>query len=246
MVILIDIGNTNIVIGEYKNEIKNIYRFQTDKTKSADEYYIYLKDILKDSKGIIVSSVVPELNNTFKELANKYLKIDPIFVGAGIKTGVKIIADNPKEMGADLVTGASGAISNYGDDSIVVDMGTATTFTLILDKTIKGVVITTGLITQKNALIGGASQLNQFEFKSPTKILGTNTIDCLNSGLLYGHAFMIEKIVNEIKIQNDIKDIKVIITGGASLLLKDLFTEKIHFDDLLLLKGLINIYNKNI
>ena len=245
MIILIDIGNTNIVIGEYKNEIGKIYRFQTDKSKSADEYYIYLKDILKDATGIIISSVVPELNKTFKNLATKYLNIEPLFVGAGVKTGVQIIADNPKEAGADLVTGASGAISNYGDNSIVVDMGTATTFTLVLNKTIKGVVITSGLITQKNALIGGASQLTQFEFKTPTKILGTNTVDCLNSGLLYGHTFMIEKIVNEIKIQNNLDNINVIITGGASALLKDLFTEQFIFDDLLLLKGLVNIYNKN-
>lgn len=245
MIILIDIGNTNIVISEYTDSIGKIYRFQTDKSKSSDEYYIYLKDILKSANGIIISSVVPELNNTFKEIFVKYLDIEPIFVGAGVKTGVKIIADNPKETGADLVTGASGAISEYGDDSIVVDMGTATTFTLIQNKAIKGVVITTGLITQKNALIGGASQLTQFEFKTPKKILGSNTVDCLNSGLLYGHAFMIENIVKEIKRQNNIQDIKVIITGGASTLLKDLFKENYIFDDYLLLKGLVNIYKKN-
>lgn len=245
MIILIDIGNTNIVIGEYTNSIGEIYRFQTDKSKSSDEYYIYLRDILKNATGIIITSVVPELNNTFKELFNKYLKLDPIFVGAGIKTGVKIITDNPKEIGSDIVTGASGAISEYGDNTIIVDMGTATTFTLIKEKAIKGVVITAGLITQKNALIGGASQLTQFEFKTPKKILGTNTVDCLNSGLLYGHAFMIENIVNEIKKQNNINEIKVIITGGVSVLLKDLFKEKYIFDDYLLLKGLVNIYHKN-
>jgi len=246
MIILIDIGNTNIVIGEYNEEITKTYRFLTDKLKSADEYYIYLKDILKNAKGIIISSVVPELNNVFKELSNKYLNLEPIVIGPGVKTGLKIVTDNPKEVGADLVAGSVGAIKEYSSTCIVIDMGTATTFTLVKNSEIKGVVISTGLITQKNSLIGGASQLTQFEFKTPKKIVGTNTIDSLNSGLLYGHAYMMEGIINKIKEENNLKDCKVVITGGASLLVKDLLNQEYIIDEFLLLKGLIHLYNKNI
>ncbi|PAT01383.1 hypothetical protein CI105_06620 [Candidatus Izimaplasma bacterium ZiA1] len=246
MIILIDIGNTNIVIGEYKDEITKTYRFLTDKLKSADEYYIYLKDILKDAKGIIISSVVPELNNVFKELSNKYLSLDPIVVGPGVKTGLKIVTDNPKEVGADLVAGSVGAIKEYSNTCIVIDMGTATTFTLVKDSEIKGVVIAAGLITQKNALIGGASQLTQIEFKAPKRIVGTNTIDSLNSGLLYGHAYMMEGIINKMKEENNLSNCKVVITGGASLLVKELLNKEYIIDEFLLLKGLVHLYNKNI
>ena len=244
MLILVDIGNSNIVITRYDGHMGPTYRYNTDNTKSVDEYYVLLKDIISDAKDIVISSVVPELNVIIKNLAKKYLNIDPIFIGPGVKTGVRIIVDNPKEVGSDLVSSAAAVIEHYGDNAIVVDMGTATTFTYIENKVIKGVSITAGLITQKNALIGQASQLSQFEFKTPTKILATNTIDCLNSGLLYGNSLMIKGMIEEIIRQNNC-DPKVIITGGASRFIRDLVTPNVIFDDLLILKGLLVIYNKN-
>lgn len=244
MIILIDIGNTNIVLSRYDGEIHDTYRYQTDSSKSIDEYYVILKDVLGDPKGMMISSVVPQLNIIFKNLAKKYLNIEPIFVGPGTKTGVKIVVDNPKEVGSDLVASAAAVLKEYGDNAIVVDMGTATTFTYIENKVIKGVSITTGLITSRDALINKASQLTQFEFKTPTKIIATNTIDCLNAGLLFGHAFMIKGIVAEIKKQN-VSDSVVVITGGASRFIQELFDESYVFDDLLLLKGLVEIYKKN-
>ncbi len=114
MIILIDIGNSNIVLATYDEKIGKTYRYNTDKHKSIDEYYVLLKDVIKNSEGMIISSVVPELNIIFKNLAIKYLNIIPMFVGPGIKTGVKIIADNPKEVGSDLVASASAAIAEYG------------------------------------------------------------------------------------------------------------------------------------
>ncbi len=244
MIILVDIGNSNIVIAEYDNEIKKTYRYNTDPSKSIDEYYVLLKAIIKDTKGMIISSVVPELNIIFKNLAIKYLNLEPLFIGPGIKTGVKIIADNPKEVGADLVASAAAVINEYRDNAIIVDMGTATTITYLENKMIKGVSITTGLVTSKNALINQASQLSQFEFKTPTKVIATNTIDCLNSGLLYGHTFMIKGIVQEIKQQAK-EDPLVIVSGGASRFIKEMLDEDYHFDELLLLKGLAVIYDKN-
>ncbi|MBN2605415.1 MAG: type III pantothenate kinase [Bacilli bacterium] len=244
MIILIDIGNTNIVLSRYDGEIHDTYRYQTDTSKSIDEYFVILKDVLGDAKGMMISSVVPQLNIIFKNLAKKYLNIEPIFVGPGIKTGVKIVVDNPKEVGADLVASAAAVLHQYSDNAIVIDMGTATTFTYIENKIIKGVSITTGLITSRDALINKASQLTQFEFKTPTKIIATNTIDCLNSGLLFGHAFMIKGIVSEIKkIYNP--NAMVIITGGASRFIKELFDDSYIFDEYLILKGLVEIYQKN-
>lgn len=244
MIILVDIGNSNIVLATYDKAINQTYRYNTDKSKSIDEYYVLLKDIIKDATGMIISSVVPELNIIFKNLAIKYLKINPMFIGPGVKTGVQIVVDNPKEVGADLVASAAAVIGEYADTAIIVDMGTATTLTFIENKVIKGVSITIGLVTSRDALIQNASQLSQFEFKTPKKVIETNTIDCLNSGLLYGHSFMIKGIVEEIKKQNKVNP-KVIITGGASRFVKEMFDDTFIFDDLLLLKGLLKIYKKN-
>ncbi len=244
MVVLVDIGNSNIVLSKYDGKINETYRYKTDSSKSIDEYYVIFKDIIKGTKGMIISSVVPELNVIFRNLAIKYLDLEPMFIGPGIKTGVQIVVDNPKEVGADLVASAAGVIAEHGENAIIVDMGTATTFTLIEKKVIKGVSITTGLVTSRDALVGKASQISQFEFKTPSKVIATNTIDCLNSGLLYGHAFMIKGIIEEIRKQNN-NNYRVIITGGASRFIKDLFDSSYIFDDLLLLKGLVCIYKKN-
>ena len=167
-----------------------------------------------------------------------------MFIGPGVKTGVQIVVDNPKEVGADLVASANAVVTEYAETAIVVDMGTATTITYIENRVIKGISIMTGLITSKDALISKASQLSQFEFKTPTKIIATNTVDCLNSGLIYGHSYMIKGIVEEIKKRFK-TDLKVIVSGGASRFVKDMFDDSYIFDDLLLLKGLYNIYQKN-
>jgi len=244
MINLVDIGNSNIVIATYKNGINNTYRYTTDKTKSVDEYYAILKDVLDGSKGMIISSVVPELNIIFKNLSIKYLSFEPMFVGPGLKTGVRIVVDNPKEVGADLVASAAAALVHYGDDAIIIDMGTATTITLIEDKIIKGVAITAGLVTQRDCLIGGTSQLSGFEFKKPQDVIATNTIDCLNSGLLFGHAKMLDGMVEALKKDRK-KDLPVLLTGGASRFVNDLVDEDVIYDDYLLLKGLVAIYQKN-
>lgn len=244
MLVVIDIGNSNIVLSNYTNQLGPTYRFTTDKTKSVDEYYVLLRDVLDGADDIIVSSVVPELNIIIKNLAAKYYDITPIFVGPGIKTGIKIIVDNPKEVGSDLVASAAAVLDEYSDNAIVVDMGTATTFTYIENKVIKGVAIMAGLITQRDALVHNASQLSQFEFRTPDKVLGTNTIDCLNSGLLYGHALMIEAMASKIKEEYNTTP-TLIVTGGASRFVKELLSYDTVVDDLLLLKGLVVIYQKN-
>jgi type III pantothenate kinase len=244
MIVLIDIGNSNIVITNYVDNFGITYRYRTDKTKSVDEYYVLLKDVIKGAQDVMISSVVPELNVILKNVFLKYLDLNPMFIGPGVKTGVKILVENPKEVGSDLVCDAAGAIHNYSSDAIIVDMGTATTFTLVVNKVIKGVAITTGLVTQKNALVGNASQLSQFEFKTPKKPLATNTVDSLNSGLLYSNSLMIKGMVDLIKKEYKVNP-KVIVTGGASRFIKELLDDDIIYDDMLLLKGLHSIYQKN-
>ena len=245
MIILVDIGNSNIVLTKYKGKFLDTYRFNTDRIKSIDEYYVLLKDVIKDAKGMAISSVVPELNIIFKNLAKKYLNIEPMFIGPGVKTGVKIMIDNPKELGSDIVCDSVGAINHYDtDNAIIVDMGTATTVSILEDKVIKGVSICAGLMTQRNALVGKASQLAQFEFKNPKSVVGTNTIDSLNSGLLLGHKHMIEGLVKDMKKEHK-NNPKVIITGGASRFMKGILDDSFIFDDLLLIKGLQSIYTKN-
>lgn len=245
MIILVDIGNSNIVLTKYKDTFLDTYRFNTDKNKSIDEYYVLLKDVIKDAKGMAISSVVPELNIIFKNLAEKYLNIEPMFIGPGVKTGVQIMIDNPKELGSDIVCDSVGAISHYNtNDAIIIDMGTATTVSILENKIIKGVSICAGLMTQRNALVGNASQLSQFEFKAPKSVVGTNTIDSLNSGLLLGHKHMIEGLVKDMKKVHK-GNPKVIITGGASRFLKGVLDNEFIMDELLLIKGLQSIYYKN-
>lgn len=244
MLVVVDVGNSNIVLSRYDGNLGPTYRFTTDKSKSVDEYYVLLHDVLDGVDSMIVSSVVPELNIIIKNLMLKYYDLVPMFVGPGIKTGVKIIVDNPKEVGSDLVASAAAAMEHYSDCSIIIDMGTATTFTYIDQKVIKGVAIMAGLVTQRDALIRNASQLSQFEFKTPEKVLGTNTIDCLNSGFLFGHTLMIQGMVEQIKKEYKTNP-KVIVTGGASRFIRDLLNHETIYDDLLLLKGLVNIYYKN-
>jgi type III pantothenate kinase len=246
VILLIDIGNSNIVMSQYDGaKLSDTYRYKTDKTKTTDEYYVLLRTVMDGVTDVAISSVVPELNEIFKSIFEKYYHFTPLFISPGVKTGVKIKADNPKEVGADIVAAAAGAIHFYGDDSIVIDMGTATTITYIKDKAIRGVFITAGLVTQRDALIGGASQLSQFEFKAPKSILGTNTIDCLNAGLLHGHATMIEGVVNKIRSQYGGHP-HVILTGGASRFIEPVMTDtSVQFEQQLVLRGLIEIYKKN-
>jgi len=243
MILLIDIGNSNIVLAQYENEIGEIYRFNTIRNKSFDEYYILLKNVVSGVKTMVISSVVPELNRIFKALATK-LDIEVIFVGPGVKTGVQIKIDNPKELGTDIVCDHAGAFKHYYDNVIVVDMGTATTISYSDNRIIKGVSINAGLITSKEAIVGKASQLAQFEYRKPKRALGTNTIDSLNNGLLLGHSYLIKGIVEQIKQENNI-DVKVVITGGASIYMEGLLPEEYIFDGNLLVKGLLEVYKKN-
>lgn len=246
MRLYIDIGNSNIVIGRGTDTIEETFRYTTDQTKSSDEYYAMLKHLFEGVDGVVIASVVPQVNIAFKTFLKRYFDLTPIFVGPGVKTGVKIKTDNPREVGADLVAGAAGAMKLYGDDAVIIDMGTATTFTYMQGKEIKGVAITIGLDSSKDALISRASKLIQFEFESPQAVVGKNTVEALNAGLLFGHVFQVIGMAKNIKASYQNPNAPVILTGGASKLIKPLLPETFIYAEHLVLEGLIRIYEKNI
>lgn len=253
MILAVDIGNTNIVIGCFDGD--NILfreRVSTNRVATDLEYAVTVKtamnmhDLTRDQiHGAILSSVVPTVTNTFKKAIEKYCGVTPLVVGPGIKTGLSIKIDNPAQLGSDLVVDAVAGIKEYPAPMIIIDMGTATTFSVIdRDKNYLGGVITTGMAVSTDALISRTSQLPRFSFETPKKVIGTNTVDCLKSGIMHGNAAMIDGMVQRIREELG-QPCTVIATGGLATLVAPLCKEPIILDDDLLLKGLMEIYRRN-
>ena len=253
MILAIDIGNTNIVIGGVKdNKILFRERVSTNQRATDLEYAVTVKTALDmyqlrpdQISGAIVSSVVPTVTNTFKRAIEKYCGVKPLVVGPGIKTGLSIRIDNPAQLGSDLVVDAVAGIHEYKAPMIIIDMGTATTFSVI-DKNCNylGGMITTGMAVATDALVSRTSQLPKIAFEIPKRIIGTNTVDCIKSGIMYSNAAAIDGIVSRVEEELGEK-CTVIATGGLSGLVVPLCRTKIIQDDDLLLKGLMLIYKKN-
>lgn len=253
MILAIDIGNTNIVIGCFDDK-KIIFRerLSTNHTATVLEYVVTIKtafemnDIKKeDITGSIISSVVPAVTNTVKTAVEKYLSITPLIIGPGIKTGLSIMIDNPSQLGSDLVVDAVAGISEYTTPLIIIDMGTATTVSVIdADKQYIGGMIIPGLAVSHDALISRTSQLSKIAFEKPKKVIGSNTVDCIKSGLLYGNAGMLDGLIE--RINDELKEkCTVVATGGLSTVIAPLCKNEIIIDEDLLLKGLMKIYEKN-
>lgn len=247
MIIVIDIGNTTITIGLSSDgeTVQKVVRLNTEKNKSMDEYSVYLNQFITSVDEVIISSVVPEINEVFQTYFEEHFNVTPKFVGSGIKTGIKIITDNPREVGGDIITNVVAATALHNDTCLVVDLGTATTFTYVEKCALKGVVIAPGLTTSRNALITKTSLLPQVELTSPTKILGTNSSDSIKSGLVYGHASMIDGMITRIKADVSKPDLTVVLTGGHSNIIAPLLNEKVILEPKLILKGLLKVYHKN-
>ncbi len=250
MLTLIDVGNTTISIGlsQDHNKIDKTYKINTEKNKSSDEYATTLNILFKATppSHVIISSVVPELNDVFREYFQNWFEITPLFLGQGIRTGIKIISDNPKEVGSDLIANIVAATEYYGKTCLVVDLGTATTFTYAENATLKGVIIAAGLTTSKNALISKASLLPQVELEVPNKLLGTTSAECIKSGLMYGHASMIDGMIARIKKQLGNPLLPVIMTGGHARLIHPLCEQPIILDERLILNGLLLVFQRNL
>lgn len=247
MLALIDIGNTSIAIGisYQENAIDKIYRINTEKSKSADEYALTLNGYMQSVKKVVISSVVPELNDVFKEYFNREFNIQPLFLGMGAKTGIRINVDNPKEVGTDLIANSVAATTLYNPTCLIIDLGTATTFTYIDEFNLKGVIISPGLTTSRNALITKTSLLPQVELEAPAKLLGTNSTDSIKSGLIFGHASMIDGMIRRVKEKYQKPNLTVVLTGGHAKMIYPHCQEKMIVDDMLILKGLLYASQKN-
>ena len=253
MILAIDIGNTNIVIGCCDDEkIYFIERLSTNLPKTELEYAISFKNVLEiygidpaQIEGGIISSVVPPITNIVRASAEKVLGKPMKIVGPGVKTGLNILMDNPAQVGSDRIVNAVAAINEYPVPLIIIDMGTATTFCVVDGKkNYIGGMILPGVRISLDALTSRTSQLSRISIEAPKKTIGKNTIDCMKSGIIHGNAACIDSMVKRIEAELGQKA-TVLATGGLAKKIVPYCEQEITIDDELLLKGLRLIYNKN-
>ncbi|MBM7646444.1 type III pantothenate kinase [Scopulibacillus daqui] len=253
MIFVCDVGNTNIVLGVYEgDELVHHWRIATNRDKTEDEFAMIIKDLFLDVhlkfeqiKGIIISSVVPSIMFSLERMCEKYFKQKPIVVGPGIKTGLNLKYDNPREVGADRIVNAVAGIHYYQAPMIIIDFGTATTYCYIDEENnYIGGAIAPGVNISTEALYNQASKLPRIEIMKPPHIVGRNTVNAMQSGILYGYVGQVEGIVTRMKQQAK-KEPIVIATGGLSSLIGKETNMIDHIDPFLTLKGLYLIYTRN-
>lgn len=253
MLLTVDIGNTNITLGAYDGNILAFTaRLATEQRKTSDQYAAELMNMLSlydldfgDIEDCIIASVVPQVGKSISEAVSKLCHIVPLMLGPGVKTGLNIKIDNPAQLGADLVAGAVGALDAYTMPCVVIDMGTASTIS-VLDRngTFLGGVIAAGVRLTLKALAENTAQLTSIPIEAPPSVIGANTVECMQSGLVYGTAAMIDGLLDKISEQLG-ETPTIIATGGLS---KDIIVHcknNIIYNENLLLEGLRVIYEKN-
>ncbi len=253
MLLALDMGNTNITIGVFEGkELKLESRIATNRERMMDQYAVELLDILHlyglhehDFDGAIMSSVVPPLNHVLRQAVRKVTGVLPMMVEPGLKTGMNIRIDNPAQLGADLLVGAVSAVTQYGAPCIIWDLGTATKVSVVdKDGVFRGGAIMAGVNVSLEALASKASLLPQISLEAPQKVIGTNTIECMQSGTVFGTACMIDGMTDRIERELGYP-VKVIATGGLGREIAQHCRRKVDYDYNLLLRGLYTIYDKN-
>ena len=240
MILALDVGNTNIVIGYLESETNIVFveRLSTNLSKTTLEYAIQIKNVLEmyhvspdTMEGVIISSVVPPITNMICDAIRKVTGMEPLVVGPGIKNGLHLKMDNPAQVGSDLVVDAVAGIQDYPVPQVIIDMGTAT-------------IILPGINSSLDALVSHTSQLPKISLEAPKRLIGKNTIECMKSGIIHGNASCLDGMID--RIQEELgQPVTVIATGGLASVIVPHCRHKIIVDDALLLKGLLLIYRRN-
>ena len=253
MILAIDIGNTNIVLGCMDGKKRYFTeRLSTNKTKMEMEYAIDIRMIMdingvspEEIEGAIISSVVPPLTKIIQEALYKIIKKEALVVGPGIKNGMNLLMDHPAQIGRDLIAVAVGGIAEYKLPLAIFDLGTATTLCVVDEKkNYIGGMIMPGIKTSLNALAENASQLKEIDLEPPRRVIGKNTTECMRSGMIYSNAAAIDGIIDRVEEELG-QTVTVVATGGLADLIVPFCRRKVLLDKDLLLKGLWVIYNKN-
>lgn len=254
MLLVIDVGNTNITMGVFlQEEVIASYRITTKIPRTSDEFGLLICDLLtakgitkKDIEDVIIASVVPNIMYSLNNGIIKYLDRTPMIIGAGTKTGIKITTANPKEVGADRIVDLVAAYELYGGPVLVIDFGTATTYDLITEDGCFSAGITSpGIRISANALWNDTARLPEVEIKKPDSILAKETITSMQAGLVYGYIGQTEYIIKKVKEEAKLDNLRVIATGGLGKIIADETSMIDVYDPMLTLKGLQLIYKKN-
>lgn len=253
MLLAVDIGNTDVTFGIFKEmELVTRFHFSVNAYRTSDEYGVLICDII-DRKGldvrnihnVIIASVVPKIMYSFVRGIQKYIGCEPVIVGAGIRTGLQISTVNPRETGPDRIVDAVAAYEIYGGPVIVIDYGTATTYDFVRgDGVFEGGVISPGMKISAKALWDDTANLPEIEIRAPKQVIGKETVSSMQSGLFFGTVGQSKYIINSMKEESGVSDVKVVATGGLGKIISD-FTDEIDlYDPDLTLKGLAIIYDK--
>ena len=252
MILVTDIGNTNIVFGVFDGDRLVLEsRIDTDRNRMADQYSVIMKQVFdlygvdrSEIDGAVISSVVPPVGDQLKLSVQKLFGVTPLTVGAGVKTGLNIRIDDPSTLGADLACGAAAAKELYPLPCIVIDLGTATkVFAVDKEGALIGGIIAPGVKISLEALARGAASLPMISLEGHAPVIGTNTVDCMRSGVLYGHAGMLDSFID--RFQEQLGEATVVATGGFIHVLKDYCKHKFIVNPQLVMNGMRIIYNKN-
>lgn len=254
MILTVDVGNTNITFGVYKQqEMKATFRMMTKTPRTSDEYGITIMQLLNQKKigceeieGTIIASVVPDIMHSLTGGILRYVGNQPLIVGPGVKTGIKIATENPRAIGADRIVDAVAAFVKYGGPVLVLDFGTATTYDLVTeDGSFAAGITAPGIRISSDALWKQTAKLPNIEIKKPKSILAQETISSMQAGLVYGQIGQTEYIIKKVKEESKLTDLKVVATGGLGRLIADETKEIDIYDGALTLDGLRIIYEKN-